>query len=124
RDSTAYYWRVAAVPNAPSDEPVWNSASFIYLPGNHTGLNQSHYYQFQNASYQNMTLHESRTFIYDSLRSEIMIKTVSVEPGTAIPISDISLQIDGIIVQQGALADMNGVNPNERSIRFYLIDNR
>lgn len=124
RDSTAYYWRVAAVPNAPSDEPVWNSASFIYLPGNHTGFNQSHYYQFQNASYQNMTLHESRTFIYDSLRSEIMIKTVSVEPGTAIPISDISLQIDGIIVQQGALADMNGVNPNERSIRFYLIDNR
>lgn len=124
KDSVVYYWRVSAVPNSPSDQQVWNSASFTYMTTEIDGFSQSHYYQFENGVYQNMSVSPSNLFSYDSLRSEILIRTTSVTPGTGIGLSDISLQIDGVIVQQGALADIGGVNPNERSIRFYLIDNR
>jgi hypothetical protein len=38
-----YYWRVSPlVGGAPL---LWRSASFIFMPGNETGYNQSHYYQ-------------------------------------------------------------------------------
>ena len=42
-DSTVYYWRVA--PVAANGNNIWNTSSFVYLPGSSFGYNQSHVYQ-------------------------------------------------------------------------------
>lgn len=41
-----YYWRVAADTVGTSIPLFWNQASFIYLPGQGPGWNQSHSYQY------------------------------------------------------------------------------
>ncbi|TMI72343.1 MAG: hypothetical protein E6H09_10700 [Bacteroidetes bacterium] len=53
-DSTVYYWRVS--PVAPSGSLVWNTASFVYLPGSDDGFNQSHIFQHFKSQYERMTL--------------------------------------------------------------------
>jgi hypothetical protein len=42
-DSTVYYWRVG--PAVSSGSPVWNGASFVYLPNHDAGYNQSQFFQ-------------------------------------------------------------------------------
>lgn len=42
-DSTVYYWRVA--PVSANGNNIWNTSSFVYLPGSGFGYNQSHLYQ-------------------------------------------------------------------------------
>ncbi len=41
-DGTVYYWRISPM----LDNPLWQSSSFIYLPNESEGWNQSHYYQY------------------------------------------------------------------------------
>jgi hypothetical protein len=53
-DSTVYYWRVAPVSSI--GEPVWNTASFVYLANNDVGFNQSHLYQHFKSGFQGITL--------------------------------------------------------------------
>ena len=48
RDSVVYYWRVA--PVVTTGQPVWNTASFIFLNGLPSGFNQSHFYQHQQSA--------------------------------------------------------------------------
>ncbi|GAB3413735.1 putative type IX secretion system sortase PorU2 [Niabella aquatica] len=125
KDSTVYYWRVSAVPASPSDQQVWNSASFTYIAGDIAGFSQSHYQQFDAGLFENISMTAPGRLSFDSLRSEIIIRNVVVTPGSSVPLVDVSLQIDGIIVQQGTIADpAPGKNPHENSLRFYLIDNR
>lgn len=45
-DETVYYWRIS--PELESGDPLWQSSSFLYLPNESEGWNQSHYYQFLN----------------------------------------------------------------------------
>src|SRR5204862_4532401 len=55
RDSTVYYWRLAVVP--VSGNPTrWNDASFVYLAGNQTGFNQSHFYQHTKSDVKNISI--------------------------------------------------------------------
>lgn len=49
-DGTVYYWRVAMVP-LPNNDYIWNGFSFVYLQNSSEGVNQSHYYQFQESNY-------------------------------------------------------------------------
>lgn len=53
-DSTVYYWRVA--PVSTIGEPVWNTASFIYLANNDVGFNQSHLFQHFKSVFQGIVL--------------------------------------------------------------------
>lgn len=54
QDSVVYYWRVA--PVVTTGQPVWNTASFIYLNGQAYGFNQSHFYQHQQSSAEKLFL--------------------------------------------------------------------
>jgi hypothetical protein len=57
RDSTVYYWQVAAVP--PTGQPYkWNGFSFIYIDPSHslTGANQSHFYQHTQSTLTGLLL--------------------------------------------------------------------
>lgn len=44
--NTVYYWRIAADTVGSNHSFIWNESSFVYLPGQGPGWNQSHNYQF------------------------------------------------------------------------------
>ncbi len=74
QDSTVYYWRVAMVPS--NNNPyIWNTSSFIYLPGSSNGFNLSHYYQQTDASYNNVKLDSNRLFSYTQEPRNLIIRT-------------------------------------------------
>jgi hypothetical protein len=55
--STVYYWRVATA--VTSGVPVWNTSSFVYMPNQTSGFNQSHFYQHTQSETQTLTLDSS-----------------------------------------------------------------
>ncbi|MES2647545.1 MAG: C25 family cysteine peptidase [Bacteroidota bacterium] len=58
KDSTVYYWRLAVVP-ATGNPTRWNTSSFVYLAGNETGFNQSHFFQHTKSDVQNIFMDSS-----------------------------------------------------------------
>ncbi len=52
-NNTVYYWRIK---NASSEEEPWINSSFIYLPNESTGWNQSHYYQYLKDDFNTLTI--------------------------------------------------------------------
>ncbi len=73
-DSSVYYWRVAMVP--VNNEPyIWNSFSFVYLPGSSSGFNQSHYYQHLKSDYNNINLGTDRVFRFQEVPKGLTIRT-------------------------------------------------
>ncbi|MEO6404036.1 MAG: C25 family cysteine peptidase [Ferruginibacter sp.] len=73
-DSTVYYWRVAMVPTG-SNQFIWNSFSFIFLPNGGTGFNQSHYYQHLKSTYTNINLNANRQFSFSIVPRTLTINT-------------------------------------------------
>lgn len=74
-DSTVYYWRTAMAPLG-SAEPIWNSFSFIYLPGSSEGFNQSHYYQHRKSNFgTTIGLDNDRVFRFKQIIRNLQIKT-------------------------------------------------
>lgn len=73
-DNTVYYWRVSVVPN-PGEQVIWNSYSFIYLPNETSGFNQSHYYQHQKSAIRGITLSTDRKFYFDRTERILTIRT-------------------------------------------------
>lgn len=71
-DSTVYYWRVAPVP--VSGPPVWNVASFVYLPASDAGFNQSHYFQHKESDENKLHLQTNRQWVFDSVAHSIFSK--------------------------------------------------
>lgn len=120
KDSTVYYWRVATV----ADNPIWNNASFTYIAGaNNRGFGQSHYYQFAGADDNGMYLDKSRFLQYDTLKSEVVITNGMYSSSGIIGSRDAGLFIGGIFVQ-GGYSGPQSINTNEKSLRFYLINNK
>ncbi|RYY46175.1 MAG: hypothetical protein EOO06_15070 [Chitinophagaceae bacterium] len=92
-DNTVYYWRVAPVP--ASGTPVWKNSSFVYIANSSFGYNQSHYFQFQKSTYQNLTLNlPSRTLLFDSTINSLMIKN-GVFPTASGQEADFSVSVNG-----------------------------
>ncbi|MBK7560035.1 MAG: hypothetical protein IPI68_00585 [Chitinophagaceae bacterium] len=80
-DSTVYYWRVSPVP--VTGQPVWNYASFVYLPNHDEGFNQSHYFQHLKSSTNNINLIPNRKWVFDSLYQNLFVRnTIFPEGGT------------------------------------------
>lgn len=71
-DSTVYYWRVAPVP--VSGSPVWNHASFVYLPNSSLGFNQSHYFQHDKSLKNRIRINANRQWEFDSVPHFIFSK--------------------------------------------------
>ncbi len=73
-DSTVYYWRIGAQTTG-SEEPVWNTSSFVYLANASSGYNQSHYFQFNENIYNSMTLDNDRVFRFNETPHVLKIAT-------------------------------------------------
>jgi hypothetical protein len=72
-DSTVYYWRVAPVP--VSGSPVWNYASFVYLPASDLGFNQSHYFHHDESAKNRIRLNaQNRQWQFDSVPHFVFAK--------------------------------------------------
>ena len=74
QDSTVYYWRVS-VDSSYSGSYKWRYSSFIYIPNEFPGWNQSHYYQWQKDSYSNVYLDTDRDFQFIDVPKGIYVKT-------------------------------------------------
>jgi hypothetical protein len=74
QDSTVYYWRTAPAPAAGA-APLWNNASFVYLPNSTPGYNQSHYYQFVGNRYKDMKLDGDRVYRFGQTPALLKITT-------------------------------------------------
>jgi len=77
-DSTVYYWRTSMVPisNGQTSQQIWNSYSFVYLPGSTGGFNQSHYYQHQKSTYSStIYLGTDRKLHFKDVPRDLIIKT-------------------------------------------------
>ncbi|HEX5653037.1 MAG TPA: C25 family cysteine peptidase [Chitinophagaceae bacterium] len=72
-DSTVYFWRVSPVP--ASGAPVWNTASFIYLPNSDVGFNQSHFHQHTKSELNRMYLDSAtRTWQYTPVTNNLFLR--------------------------------------------------
>ena len=56
--STTYYWRVST-DSTSTNGYQWANSSFIYIPQESEGWNQSHFFQFQENAFDDMELDES-----------------------------------------------------------------
>ena len=58
KNEQVYYWRIS--PDSVSAEAgyAWNYSSFVYLDQSSNGWNQSHYYQYQKNTFENLNLSE------------------------------------------------------------------
>jgi Peptidase family C25/CARDB len=79
KDSTVYYWRVAAVPN--NGVYHWGNSSFVFLQNaTQDGFNQSHFYQHCENELNNLvTDTASRTFLLPIINNTLTIRN-SVYP--------------------------------------------
>lgn len=99
-DSTVYYWRVA--PVATNGNNIWNTTSFVYLPGSSFGYNQSHLYQHLKSTGDRIYIDSfSRKWLYKYDTSAMMIyNAVFGRSGTQA--SQFSIQINGQTITASA----------------------
>ena len=78
-DSTVYYWRTAVIP--ASGNTIWNTTSFIYLPTSTPGFNQSHYYQYQDNSFDDkIYLANDRKLKFNNFNTTLSVSTGNFPP--------------------------------------------
>ncbi|WP_114792133.1 C25 family cysteine peptidase [Niabella yanshanensis] len=124
KDSTVYYWRVAYKSSNANEQPIWNGASFTYMQGTNYGYSQSGYGQLIDNAYSEMGIKSDGSFVYDSLTASLIVtNAITRSPGL---LNDVAYQINGLGIQGGYIMNpANGsANPQENSLRFYLINNR
>lgn len=72
--NTVYYWRVSVEPE-PGSQVIWNGFSFVYLPDETTGFNQSHFYQHKKSTLRNIKLDDDRRFKFKRTENVLNIRT-------------------------------------------------
>jgi Peptidase family C25 len=96
RDSTVYYWQVAAVP--PAGQPYkWSGFSFVYIDPAHslTGANQSHFYQHTQSTLTGLLLDTaSRRFKFQTIIDVLNCRN-GVYPSAAPDADDEEVLING-----------------------------
>ena len=82
QDNTVYYWRISPDSISPIETYNWQGHSFIYLPNESNGWNQSHYFQYLPDNFYRMELNDSREFEYTFNLLGITIENTELIPGT------------------------------------------
>ncbi|MFV0606391.1 MAG: C25 family cysteine peptidase, partial [Niabella sp.] len=96
KDSTVYYWRVASAP-LPNEQPKWNSSSFVYINGSEVGFNQSHYYQFKENSYSQITLDSTSRQLSFGKRDNILVVKNGIWPTAVNTASALTVEVNDIV---------------------------
>lgn len=99
-DSTVYYWRVAPVPT--SGQPVWNTASFVYLNkqgpnSSDLGFNQSHFWQQTKSTYEGLKVDTAnRKTNFGIVYNNLFLKMGSWVTSGATQEAALSVSINGV----------------------------
>lgn len=101
-NNTVYYWRISP-DSSDGNELLWRKSSFLYLPGDITGWNQSHYFQYIDDDYNNIELAPNRKFEFVP-----DLTTYKVSTGTALWY-DVASYIDGELVGLGSCVNQGFV---------------
>lgn len=99
-DSTVYYWRVA--PAASSGSLRWNKASFIYLANSSLGFNQSHYYQHQKSTGNDIYIDSASRKWTFAKHPQMMTIINSIYPTSGTEDGHFAIQIGGEFVTKSA----------------------
>ncbi len=92
-DSTVYYWRVAKVSGSIVEK--WNTNSFIYKSNSEAGFSQSHYFQHQKSTSQNLYLDTlNRLWKYNLIPHNLFARN-AMYPTSGTQDGDFSVAIDG-----------------------------
>lgn len=78
---TVYYWRISPDSTTTGVGFVWNESSFVYDLDARDGWNQSHYFQYLDNDYENMSLKGDKKFYFATNLKEILIANRVWEPG-------------------------------------------
>ncbi|HRI20974.1 MAG TPA: C25 family cysteine peptidase, partial [Panacibacter sp.] len=99
-DSTVYYWRVA--PIASNGNNIWNTSSFVYLPGSSYGYNQSHLYQHLKSSAERIYIDSfNRKWMFVPGLSAFSINN-AIYPTSGKQPSDFQIKINGQTITASA----------------------
>lgn len=79
QNDQVYYWRVSPEENPDVGGFIWRKSSFIYLDGAGNGWNQSHYFQYLDDDYFNITLEENRKFRYITDFKDVRVENLVIE---------------------------------------------
>ena len=69
-----YYWRISPDSIESQAGFAWREASFVYLDSGTNGWNQSHYFQYQKDTYENLKLEDNRKFEFTDNIRDIRIR--------------------------------------------------
>jgi len=76
--NTVYYWRVAADTVGTNRPLIWNESSFIFLPGQGPGWNQSHDYQFNQNPQSQLIFFDTLHHRWENSPEQISIVASSI----------------------------------------------
>ncbi|MGB4817910.1 MAG: C25 family cysteine peptidase [Saprospiraceae bacterium] len=80
--NTVYYWRVRP-DSLKSGILAWRNSSFIYLPGEKTGWNQSHYFQHAKNNFNQMEIEEpERSYTFKEGIEDFRVFNAATTPTT------------------------------------------
>lgn len=80
-DGVVYYWRISPDSVDTQVGYVWENSSFVYLPNETEGWNQSHFFQFEKNEFDNLSISEStRKFSYGNQVKDFKLKTNIWDP--------------------------------------------
>jgi hypothetical protein len=104
-DSTVYYWRVGSQATGR-----FNYSSFVYLPNDSPGWNQSHYYQFKKDEFSNILFDDTtqRLFKFVGNLREVSVHTGLVGVSIGGDGQDISYQLNGAVRQRWNCGGVGG----------------
>ena len=112
-DSTVYYWRTSMVPLGAANV-IWNTSSFVYIPGSTVGWNQSHVYQHFKSAYTNITLDSASRSLNFKPKTTILVSNNGMFPTSLSEDNEFNLQVNGAQYIQGAC--------DVRKLIFYLFN--
>ena len=95
RDSTVYYWRVAAVP-AAGTQAVWGNASFIYIDPSRSspGDNQSQYFQHLASTADSLALGANRQWAFNTAAHSFYLSN-AMYPTSGVYDENFAVGVDG-----------------------------
>ena len=99
KDSTVFYWRVRYADLRTDDDSTWVNSSFIYIPKSPAGWSQSHFFQYQKNTFDQLKQNpQNRKWIFNASQNQISITAIgSQNPNW----KNWELKINGQVVANG-----------------------
>jgi hypothetical protein len=101
-NNRVYYWRLGLQPVTGGSPLRWNHSSFVFINGNETGYNQSHFYQHTKSSSERINIDSSsRKWVFNPSSNNLFV-THSIFPTSGTEDSHFSLSVNNNLISTSA----------------------